>query len=311
MAILKPKPLRRGDVIGIAAPASPPASEDELGKGIRYLESLGYRIELGPHLYHRRGYLAGTDEQRTSDLHKLFENRKVKAIFTVRGGYGALRILPYLNFNIFRRNPKILLGYSDITALQLALFSKIGLISFSGPMVSVEMAEGLKGHAEEQLWDCLTSTRPPGEIKIKPRERTIYEKGNASGRVLGGNLTMIAALVGSRFLPREEGHLLLLEEIDEKPYRIDRILAQMKRTKFLNAAGGVVLGKFIGCEPSPGKPSLSLGQIFQDVFQPYEIPVMGHIQYGHVKNPLTIPIGVKARINTAEGTVEFLEGGVG
>jgi len=310
MAILKPKPLRRGDVIGIAAPASPPASEDDLAKGIRYLEQLGYRIELGPHIYHRRGYLAGTDDERTSDLHQLFANRKVNAIFTVRGGYGAMRVLPNLDFNLIRRNPKILLGYSDITVLHLALFARCGLVTFSGPMVSVEMAEGLTGAAEERLWDTLRSTRPPEEIKIKQRELTAYAKGSATGRVLGGNLTMISALVGSRYLPGDESHLLLMEEIDEKPYRIDRILLQMKRTKFLRTARGIILGKFIGCEPAAGKPSLSLEQIFQDIFYPYDIPVMGHLQYGHVKNPLTIPIGVKARMSTKDGTLTFLEGAV-
>jgi muramoyltetrapeptide carboxypeptidase len=310
MGILKPKALRRGDVIGIAAPASPPASEEALAKGIRYLEQLGYRIELGPHIYHRRGYLAGTDDERTSDLHQLFANPRVKAIFTVRGGYGAMRVLPNLDFNLIRRNPKILLGYSDITALQLALFAKAGLVTFSGPMVSVEMAEGLNGAAEERLWDTLRSTKPPDVIKIKQRELSIYEKGSATGRVLGGNLAMISALVGSRYLPGDERHLLLMEEIDEKPYRIDRILLQMKRTKFLSKARGVLLGKFIGCEPSPGKPSLSLEQIFQDVFRPYGIPVMGHIHYGHVKYPLTIPIGINARMNTKEGTITFLENAV-
>jgi muramoyltetrapeptide carboxypeptidase len=310
MAIIKPKALRRGDVIGIAAPASPPASEEALAKGIRYLEQLGYRIELGPHIYHRRGYLAGTDDERTSDLHHLFANRKVNAIFTVRGGYGAMRVLPKLDFTLIRRNPKILLGYSDITALQLALFAKIGLVTFSGPMVSVEMAEGLNGAAEERLWDTLRSTRPPEEIKIKQRELAVYEKGSAAGRILGGNLTMISALVGSRYLPGDERHLLLMEEIDEKPYRIDRILLQMKRTKFLSAAQGVILGKFIGCEPAPGKPSLSLEQIFQDIFGPYDIPVMGHIHLGHVKNPLTIGIGIKARMSSTKGTLKFLEGAV-
>lgn len=310
MAIIKPKPLRRGDVIGIAAPASPPATEEALAKGIRYLEQLGYRIELGPHVYHRRGYLAGTDDQRTSDLHLLFANPKVKAIFTARGGYGALRVLPHLDFNLIRRNPKILLGYSDITALQLALFTKIGLVTFSGPMVSVEMAEGMRGEAEERLWECLTSSRPPRQIQIKPREQTVYCEGRATGRLLGGNLTMIAAMVGSRMLPGDEDHLLLLEEIDEKPYRIDRILLQMKQTKFLNTAKGVVLGKFIGCDPARGKPSLSLEQIFHDIFKPSDIPVMGHLQYGHVRNPITIPLGINARMVTSEGTIDFLESAV-
>ena len=160
MRIIKPQALRRGDIIGICAPASPPSSEDKITKGIAYLERLGYHVQLGRSVYHKHGYLAGSDSQRASDLNELFVNPKVKAIFTVRGGYGVHRILPLLNYNLIKRNPKILVGYSDISALQLALFTKTGLVTFSGPMVAVEMASGLKGETEEFFWRCLPLQNP-------------------------------------------------------------------------------------------------------------------------------------------------------
>src|SRR5579862_4304183 len=206
MGVLKPKALHRGDVIGIAAPASPPGSEELLAKGIRYLERLGYRVELGSHIYHRHGYLAGSDDQRLADLHSLFANRKVKAIFTVRGGYGTMRILPRLDFALIKRNPKIFVGYSDITALQLAMFKALRLVTFSGPMVAAEMAEGLRGESEEHFWRCLTSVSAPKKITIAARKKSVFSKGTATGRILGGNLSMISALVGSRYYPSPDDH---------------------------------------------------------------------------------------------------------
>jgi muramoyltetrapeptide carboxypeptidase len=310
MRIVKPKALGRGDVIGIAAPASPPASEEMLSKGIRYLERLGYRVELGSHIYHKRGYLAGTDEERVSDLHELFANPKVKAIFTVRGGYGAMRLLPLLDLSLIRRNPKILVGYSDITVLQLALFNALGLVTFSGPMVAVEMAEGIRGEAEEQFWKCITSSDPPGSIKIMARRRKIYRTGTATGRILGGNLSMIAALIGSAYVPTTVNHILILEEVAEKPYRIDRMLQQLGGTPLLGKAKGVVLGSFTDCAPSPGGNSLSLDQVFQDAFKQYRFPVMGSVRYGHERYSLTIPLGVKVRMDAGRGELTFLESGV-
>src|SRR5207302_6798876 len=162
MRIIKPGALHRGDIIGICSPASAPASDHDLSRGIAYLERLGYRVELGKHVRLKRGYLAGTDAQRASDLNELFANRKVKAIFTARGGYGSHRILPLLNYPVIRRNPKILVGYSDITALQFALMAKVGLVTYSGPMLAQGMSAGLGGRVEGRACRWVTThTAPP------------------------------------------------------------------------------------------------------------------------------------------------------
>ncbi len=310
MRIIKPKALRRGDVIGIAAPASPPVSEEKLASGIRYLEQLGYRLELGSNLYHRRGYLAGTDEERVSDIHQLFSNTNVNAIFTARGGYGSMRILSLLDYRLIQKNPKILVGYSDITALQLALFTKIGLITFSGPMVSVEMAQGLTGNAEEQFWKCLTYPQLLPPIRITKQKKKIYHKGRTSGRLLGGNLSLIVSLIGTPYFPTLREALWLLEDTGERPYRIERMLRQMQLANVFKHTKGVLLGSFNDCEPQQGKPSLSLQEVFEDIFSNTSFPVLGELKYGHIDNLQTIPIGVRASMDTATATIQFLESAV-
>ena len=310
MRIIKPKALRHGDVIGIAAPASPPVSEEKLAKGISYLERLGYRIELGKNLYRKRGYLAGTDGQRASDIHELFVNKKVKAIFNARGGFGCMRILPLLDYNLIRRHPKIFVGYSDVTVLQLALFTKIGLATFSGPMVAVEMADGLSGTVEEQFWKCLTHPKALDLIYMNKKKKKVFQKGNSTGRIIGGNLSLIAAMVGTPYFPSASDLLLVLEEIGERPYRIDRMLRQLQLANVLKKTKGVLLGSFDDCEPEKGKPSLALQQVFNDIFANGSYPVMSGLSCGHRNNSLTIPLGVRARIDTVTGALRFLENAV-
>jgi len=311
MRIVKPRALQRGDVIGICAPASPPDSEEQLHRGISYLEKLGYRVEMGNNVHRRRGYLAGTDEQRAADVNALFAKKSVKAIFTVRGGYGAHRILPFLNYNLIKHNPKILVGYSDITALQMAIFRKSGLITFSGPMVASEMAGGLRGTAEEEFWQCLTSTLPPGPLQCKtdPHFATGRRK-TSEGRLIGGNLSLVASLSGTPYFPEPKGSILLLEEIDERPYRIDRTLQQLRHAGVLEKVKGVVFGKFIGCTAEAGKSSLTLHQVIGDTFKEMSYPLLSGLRYGHLTNSFTIPIGIRVRLHAASKKLEFLEAGV-
>lgn len=311
MHIIKPNRLRHGDIIGICAPASPPASEATLNRGIVYLEKLGFRIELGKNVLRKNGYLAGSDKQRAADLNSLFANSTVKAIFTVRGGYGSHRILRLLDYNIIKRNPKIFVGYSDITAIQFALLAKCGLVTFSGPMVATEMSEKLSGKIEEQFWNCLMSTKPPSFIKGKNGSITSIKKNKVvSGRLLGGNLSLITSLIGTPYFPICKNNILMLEEIDEKPYRIDRMLNHMKLAGVFDKIEGVALGDFSGCHPEKGKPSLTLSKVFRDTFQNYPFPIISGVPYGHIKASLPFPVGVKVRFNGDKNILEFLEAGV-
>ncbi|MBI1806850.1 MAG: LD-carboxypeptidase [Ignavibacteria bacterium] len=311
MRIIKPKRLRPGDTIGICAPSSPPTSATSIDKGIAYIESLGFRVEVGKNVFRKSGYLAGSDAQRAADLNALFANPKVHAIFTVRGGYGAHRILPHLDYSSIKRNPKIVLGYSDITAIHLALFSKVGLVSFSGPMVAVEMCEGLKGETEELFWRALMSRNPMPPFRRKADKHIRLKNGRlATGRLLGGNLSLMAALVGTRFFPHITNPIYLLEETDERPYRIDRMLQQMNLGGLFQHVGGMALGVFTDCDPTKGKPSLSLRRVFQDTFQATRCPIVSGFQYGHIKNSLPFPIGIRVALDGRKGTLQFLESGL-
>ena len=311
MTITKPRALRRGDVIGICCPASAPSSEDALSRGIAYLEGLGYRVELGRNIHRKRGYLAGTDAQRAADVNELFANRKVRAIIAARGGYGSHRILPLLNYRLIKQNPKILLGYSDLTALQLALMAKTGLVTFSGPMVSSELSSGLRGKAEEWFWRCLTSTKTLPALHIGTYKQHKPKTGEtASGRLIGGNLSVVSSSVGTPYFPNLPAPILLLEEIDERPYRIDRMLRQIRLAGILSGAKGIILGAFVNCKPERGKPSLSLRQVFGDTFGEIGCPVIKGLHYGHVRNLLTMPLGIRVGLDTVSGRIRFLESAV-
>ncbi len=310
MKIIKPPRLCKGDVIGICAPASAPSSPTALDKAITYIEQLGYRVHLAKNVFRKRGYLAGTDAQRAEDLHELFSNRYVKAIFAARGGFGTQRILPLLDYNLIRRHPKIIVGYSDITALQLGLFAKAGLISISGAM-AVEMPETFNKQSEEMFWRLLTSRHPLGTIHAKTTTHPKHGIAlNSRGRLLGGNLSLVAALTGTQYSLVQNNFILLLEELDERPYRIDRMLQQLKLAGILTRTTGIVLGSFSDCKPAPNKPSLTLSGVFRDAFQEYSYPVLSGFRYGHIKNSFTFPVGVKACLDTRTNSIEFLEGAV-
>jgi muramoyltetrapeptide carboxypeptidase len=299
--LLKPPRLRRGDVIGVCSPASPPETAEKISAGVRYLESLGYRVEVARHAFRRQGYLAGTDEQRAGDLHDLFRNRHVRAIISTRGGFGCQRILPLLDFAMLRRHPKIVVGYSDLTALHLALMARAGLPSVSGAMLTeIPGTFGRGGNLEEQFWRCLTSAHPPAPVPCTLRG------GSAAGRLIGGNLSLVAALAGTPYMPAAADAILLLEEIDERPYRIDRMLQQMKHAGLVGPLAGVMLGAFTDCKPLEGKPSLPLRTILREAFGGK--PVASGVRFGHIRRSLTLPVGVRVRI--ARGRLEFLEAAV-
>ncbi|HMD14722.1 MAG TPA: LD-carboxypeptidase, partial [Bacteroidota bacterium] len=235
----------------------------------------------------------------------------VKAVFTVRGGYGSQRVLPLLDYRLIRRHPKILVGYSDITALQCALLAKIGLVTFSGPFVSGEMSTKLRGHAEELFWSSLMSPQPPTPIKYISRDRLLANKsGLAIGRLIGGNLSIISTLVGTSYFPSIRNPIYVLEDVGEQPYRIDRMLQHLQLSGIFSQARGIGLGNFARCDPDPGKPTLTLSDVVRDVFRNFQCPLISGLPVGHIKNSIPFPIGVRAQINGHAGTLKFLESGV-
>ncbi|MFA6457345.1 MAG: LD-carboxypeptidase [Bacteroidota bacterium] len=305
----KPRSLRKGDLIGIIAPASPPSSAEKIYKGAEYLERLGYRVTFGKNIEKVNGYLAGTDQERADDIHTMFTNKNVRAIFTVRGGYGTPRLLPLLDYSLIRNNPKILVGYSDITALQLALYKKTGLISFSGPMSGVEMFKGIDPFTEEHFWAVLTSTKKLGII-VNPDGRQVetIAPGKCTGPLLGGSLSLITTMVGSSYLPSFKQSILFFEEIEEETYRFDRMMNQLRLSHILKDAGGVIVGDLTDVKASDiTKPFLTAEQVIAEYLSDLPKPAISGLAYGHVPVKLTIPIGIKATLDADNRTLRFDE----
>jgi len=299
--LLKPPRLRPGDLIGVVAPASP-MKHDRLENGIRYLENLGYKVKLGKCVYHEHGYLAGRDRERADDINKMFRDRRVKAIFCIRGGYGTPRLLPLLDYHAIRANPKIFVGYSDITALQMAMLRHAGLATFSGPMVAAEMGKGIDPFTEEKFWRLLTHPEPFGDL-ARPvgGHYQVIARGKTSGPLLGGCLSLIVCLVGTPHFPNVKGSIFCVEELGEAPYRLDRMLAQLREAGILQRLGGFVLGQMTDCVPTDNEPSQTLDDLMRDFIAPLKIPAIAGLDYGHVDVKYTLPLGIRAELSARRG----------
>ncbi len=287
-------PLTPGDTVAVVAPASPPKKPGQLESGVARLEALGYRVELGRDVLVPRGYLAGPDTERLDEFNRYLRRDDVKALFCVRGGYGTMRLLPHLDYEAARRHPKLLVGYSDITALHLALYHKARWRGLSGPLV-VEWGE--IDEATVRLFQALAEGRTPQPL-VGPRGEALkpMRPGAAEGVLLGGNLTMIVRLLGTPYLPPLDGALLFLEDVGEQPYRIDALLAQLKLAGLLDRLGGLILGAFTAWQPDHDRPTLPPDEVFFDYFHDAPFPVAQGLVYGHFPNKSTIPVGVQARL---------------
>ncbi len=311
MDVRKPRRLQRGDLIGLITPASAVADASRIDQGVHYLEGLGYRVMVGEHVNRLRGYLAGTDEERAADINALFAAPDVRAIFCLRGGYGTPRLLPLLNYRMIAKNPKILVGYSDITALQHALWRKCGLVTFQGPMTAVDFAGEIDSFAEEWFWKIVTSSSPAGRLAIDAGAAMTLRPGTAGGRLLGGNFALLNALLGTRYQPDFTGSILILEDTDEEPYRIDRMFTHLRHAAVLDKCKALLLGQFTNSEAAdPTKPSLTLAEVLEDAASWTSVPVLSNIPFGHIPRKLTIPLGIRARIDAGARTVDLIEGAV-
>jgi muramoyltetrapeptide carboxypeptidase len=311
-SILKPPKLQKGDLIGLISPASAPSSAEKIEKGVRYLESLGYRVQVGKNAVKVHGYLAGTDEERAADLNTMLHDPKVRAIIAVRGGYGTPRLLSLVDYRALKRDPKIIVGYSDLTALQLAMFKKTGLVTFSGPMAGVEMWEKIDPYTEENFWRVVTSPTRIGVLANPSEEPTqTLRPGKATARLLGGNLSLLISLLGTPYAPNVKRTLLLLEEVDEAPHRVDRMLSQLANAGVLGKIKGLLFGKFTDCVPKdPSQPYFKTEEVLKQYADTLRVPVLANVQYGHIPKKLTIPMGLKTRLDAGKGTIEILENAV-
>lgn len=311
MNVLRPKKLSKGGVIGLIAPASAPVDSIRIEKSVNYLEKLGYRTLLGQNVGKSNGYLAGTDEERLQDFHSMFQKKEVEAIFCLRGGYGSGRLLSHINYNLIKKNPKILVGYSDITALQMAIFAKVNMMTFAGPMPTVDMWDEISPYTEDIFWRMITSDKKIGKlVNYKNEKLFTLVKGKAEGRILGGNLALINSLLGTEYFPNMKDKILLFEEVGEAPYRIDRMFNQLKLAKVFAKAKGIVIGQFVDCYVDGNKPTLNLNEVIGDYFKNLKIPVIYNFHHGHITNNISIPFGAKVKIDSKKSTFEVLESAV-
>ncbi|MBL8310320.1 MAG: LD-carboxypeptidase [Burkholderiales bacterium] len=313
---IKPPALRRGDLVALFSPGG--AVEDSLiHRSTQHLESLGLRVMHAARLRAVRGNTAGTIGQRLTDVHALFANPEVRALWAVRGGSGTAQLLPYLDYDLVRRNPKIVVGYSDITALTLALFARAGLVGFHAPVASSSFSpftvENLTAALFEGRMPHVQHTAPEHERRAgaEPHfaQRTI-NGGSAEGVLLGGNLSVLASLVGTPYLPDVPRMLLFLEEISESPYRIDRMLTQLQQAGVLSQAAAVLMGIFVKCDIAPGDDSLPLQQALSDHFSSRPVPATYGLSFGHVASQWVLPVGIRGRFDADARTLTLLESAV-
>lgn len=309
MRLLKPSPLRKGETVGLISPASAPLKPDIIPGAVAYFENRGYPVKLGQNALKKLGYLAGTDQERADDFNAMARDPRVRAIFAIRGGYGTPRILPLINYPALRRDPKIICGFSDITGLQCAIFRKTGLVTFSGAMPGVEFWKGAHPWTEEIFWNAVSSKKKLGRLANPPGEDLFTRRpGRASGPLICGNLSLLVSLLGTPFMPSLRGAILLLEDVGEEPYRVDRMFTQLRNAKVLDQIAGLVLGTFTHCTPKEqSKPSLTLDQLFTHLEQWLKVPFMTNLQYGHIPKKLTLPLGVHAELDATKRTLTITE----
>lgn len=309
MKIIHPPALRKGDLLSIISPAGPVTDETRIDRAVRYLERLGYRVDVGPSARAVAGYCAGPDTARLQDLHSAFANKKVRGIICSRGGYGTSRLLPFIDYRLIARNPKVLVGYSDITALQLAFWKKAGLVTFHGPMAAVEMASTIDEMTAECFWRMVTSARTSGSIDFPPGTKPVtLTGGTVAGRLLGGNLSLLVSMMGTPFAPDFTRSILFFEEVAEEPYRIDRLLTQLSNTGVLDRTRGILSGSFVDCAPSdPLKPSHTVGDILTQLAGQLGKPFLSNLPFGHIPAKITLPIGGRVRLDATAGTLTLVE----
>lgn len=306
--IVKPDALKKGDTIAVIAPGSTPKLK-YLKLATKRLKLSGFNVYIHPQCFLRKGYLAGDDKTRAEALMEVFADDRFKAVFCARGGYGCFRLLKLLDFDLIKSNPKIFVGYSDITVLLLA-FSNGGFVTFHGPMPTVDFTYRNYKFSLKNLLNVLTMNKPVGRLKnprrLGPLKR--HSPGKAGGIITGGNISLLNKLVGTKFMPSFKNKIVFLEDIEEEPYCLDGYLSHLFLATDISQAAGFILGRFVDCNPTRRtQPSLSLDEVIKEYFGNLDVPVITNVACGHGTQNLTIPIGVKGYIDADRKLFEITE----
>lgn len=307
-AKLKAPRLKTGDTIAITSPAGAVWDEAQIEKFTGILKNFGFEVVYGNTLKQKLGYFSGTDSERAKELNSFFADKKIKGIFSMKGGWGCARIIDQMDYNLIAQNPKVLIGFSDITTLLNVIYAKTGLITFHGPVgnsgwndftSNVFKSVVMKG---EQL---VFPSGPSEEDKI-----ITFSKGTASGTLVGGNLSVLSSIVGSGYLPDFRGKILFIEETKEEPYRIDRMLTQLKLAGIFKQLNGIAIGKFVKCEAEEPQKAFTFMQVLEQHFKTLTIPVFYGLMTGHIENKLTLPVGIDVNMNADTGVLKLNESAV-
>ena len=317
--IIKPKALKKGDKVALISPASNLDEPEDLNIDCDVMRWLGFEPVVGKNVMNQYGYLAGKDKERADDLNEMFSRKDIAGIFCTRGGYGTMRMLPYIDYDIIKKNPKVIIGYSDITALHQAIYKMTGMVTFHGPVAGSTFND----YTMEYLNRAIFSNKPIGPIKNPPTPENKVEienrlikinKGKAVGNLIGGNLSLIVSLIGTPYDVDYKNKILFLEEVGEEPYRLDRMLTQLWLAGKLQQLNGIIIGKMTDVKSSDYKPAfhntLSIEEILKTRLEPLKIPAVYGYMIGHIKDKVTIPIGLKATLDVDKGIFSIDENAV-
>lgn len=312
---VKPKRLAPGDTVALVAPANATFNSVDLQIARESLEALGLTVKVGGHVLDRHGYLAGQDKDRAADINGFFADRNVSAVLPLRGGWGSSRVLPYLDFEVIRRNPKVVLGYSDITALLLGIQAKTGLVTFHGPNgmgrwdeFSVDYFKRVLMQREAVTFDNPRKLSERNALTQTENRTLTITGGKARGRLLGGNLTVLTTVIGSPYLPEWDGAIFFCEDVGEGYYRVDRMLTQLKLAGVLSKIKGFIFGTCSECGPGDNNfAALTLEEIFADHIKPLGIPAWTGAMIGHGMPQWTVAEGIEVEVDADAGTVRMLE----
>lgn len=307
--MIRPRAFVPGDTLGVLAPAGPSLGPERLAAAVAALGRLGFEARLAPSCRASRGYLAGTDRGRARDMEDLFADPAVAGIVCLKGGYGSPRLLDLVDWGLVAAHPKLLVGYSDVTALHLALARTCGLVGVHGPMPSSDMVPELDAFSRASWLRAVSSREALGTLEPPPGwpgPETLVG-GRARAPLVGGNLSLVAALMGTPWELDTRNRILFLEDVGEEPYRIDRMLTQLRLAGKFRDCAGIVLGGFTRCEPPRDRPSLSLREVFEDILLPAGRPCIIGLAAGHCVPSHSLPLGVMAELDADSGSLSFLE----
>lgn len=312
--LLKPPPLMRGDAVAIVAPASAPPDPASIDRAAEAVENAGYTPVLGRYVRNRHGFLAGSDRDRAGDLLRMFSNKRIGAIICVRGGYGTARLLSRLDYSLIRNHPKILVGYSDITALHCALLTAAGLVSFHGPMLCSDLIKpGVPEFTTKSFLAAVSGEPVPRSLCAAKHGQSLrtLRNGKASGRLVGGNLSVLCTTIGTPWQPPFKNSILFLEEVDEVPYRLDRMLTHLLNAGLLQQVRGIALGTFKGCYDPKAAAAKEYRQTVEDVLSErllsLQVPLVVGLPFGHATFNATLPIGCRVTLDADRGELVLCE----